>query len=790
MKELKSHPNLLLKEHIAQVRLAMEGIRQWHSEKTVSEEVKRLSELLAVLHDLGKGSDAFQEYIADPDAYTGDPREKAHSPLSLLLILLSAKENQSSSADTLILASAARGHHGALPNLPAKNFAEEDSSDTLDSFASGTSAKILKKQIASLDMPALENAVGIRFGSIGLTPGSVREAEKYLRKKVMPDFYAMADEDTAKGVDFRLKVQLVFSFLLEADKAFLAVPDSKAHLDRKPRKWKSAWVAQKIGEVKDNPVIRLRKNARTDVLKTINRNHENGIYSMTAPTGIGKTLLAASWALLRREEIHKQSGVPPKIIVVLPFLSIIDQTAREYRKLLETGGEEADGSWFLTAHSLSDRKYAPAMEEKAEHFFIDTWRTELVITTYDQFMMSLLDPRARYQMRFHNLCDALIIMDEVQSLPCKLWQLLNAALHGLVRTGNSQILLMSATLPAFVSETVPLLQNYEDYFKAFSRYVLLLNIREKTPIKDFCENMAARLPEWVNQKERVLITLNTRKSARMVYDCLKEYLKEHFPETADDVPMFFISADVTPKDRLMKIERIKEGCPCIVVSTQCIEAGVDIDMTRVIRDFGPWDSIVQIAGRCNREGKRSKWLPVEIFDIVNEKGRRFSEIIYDDVALQVTRSLTESCSEIREEDVLSLSERYFKELDSRKDTGSEHLSCFIHWREDVSVKTLLRGKDREKHSFLVIEQDPSLKGEMAQTMDINDRWERREAWRRLAGRIAGISVEVYARPGFYPEEIARRFAGNWILKEDYYDVDRGIMPEHESYDSDGFTVMF
>ncbi len=256
---------------------------------------------------------------------------------------------------------------------------------------------------------------------------------------------------------------------------------------------------------------------------------------MTAPTGIGKTLLAATWALVKRETIEKETGIPPKIIVVLPYLSIIDQTAKEYRSLLEISGQDIDGSWFLTSHSLSDRKFAPWMEEETEHFFIDTWRTELVITTYDQFLLSLIEPRARYQMRFHNLCDALIIMDEVQSLPCKLWQLLDAVLNGLSKEGNSQILLMSATLPPFVSETTPLLENYDEYFRSFSRYELHLHIGEKLDVQIFCEDLAARLGEWLSKKERVLITLNTRKCARTVFD----YLKDHWLAKYKSVPIFF-----------------------------------------------------------------------------------------------------------------------------------------------------------------------------------------------------------------------------------------------------------
>jgi len=668
--------------------------------------------------------------------------------------------------------------------LPSRNFGEgQGSSRMLDDFTGGSIARILKKQLSTLDLSSLEQETGISFTRANLTDKNLQEADRFLQKEMMREFYELTLEN---AIDFRLKAQLIFSFLLEADKAFLAVPDPKAHLDRKHRHWHPAWVDQKIGKCEDNPVNLIRKKARAKVVERTSDKHKKGIYSMTAPTGIGKTLLAATWALVKRETIEKETGIPPKIIVVLPYLSIIDQTAKEYRSLLEISGQDIDGSWFLTSHSLSDRKFAPWMEEETEHFFIDTWRTELVITTYDQFLLSLIEPRARYQMRFHNLCDALIIMDEVQSLPCKLWQLLDAVLNGLSKEGNSQILLMSATLPPFVSETTPLLENYDEYFRSFSRYELHLHIGEKLDVQIFCEDLAARLGEWLSKKERVLITLNTRKCARTVFD----YLKDHWLAKYKSVPIFFLSTDVTPKDRLKKIDTMKDNQPCIVVSTQCIEAGVDIDMGVVIRDFAPWDSIVQIAGRCNREGKRGKWLPVEIVDLVSEKGRRYSEMIYDEVSLQVTRKLLESFFVIKEEVVLPVSDQYFKELDGLKDTGKEHLNRFAQWQEDVSVRELLRGKDREQYSFLVIEQDPLLKKAMTEANNIDDRWKRREAWRALSGRIAEITVNLYARSGFAPEEIATNFLGHWILRDGYYDSERGIMLENKLWNMNGDTLIF
>lgn len=466
--------------------------------------------------------------------------------------------------------------------------------------------------------------------------------------------------------------------------------------------------------------------------------------------------------------------MPPKIIVVLPFLSIIDQTTKVYGRLLQAGGYEADGAWLMTSHSLSDRNYAEWLEEGEKPFYVDTWRSELIITTYDQFLMSLMDPAARYQMRFHNLCDAVIIMDEVQSLPCRLWQPLEKIFKSLVTICNSRILLMSATLPPFVSEAAPLLPGFESYFAGCQRYSLRFRTTEKLSIEQFCEEVESRLPVWAEENKRVLITLNTRKSARKVRDTLAGP-----SSSASGIPVYFISADVTPGDRLEIIKKIKEDKPCIVVSTQCIEAGVDIDMDLVIRDFAPLDSLVQIAGRCNREGKKGR-CPVEIVDLVDAEEQRYSEMIYDPVHLQVTRDLIKDTYEVLEEDILGLSNCYFQGLFSKKDTGGVHLKRFARWQEDLPVKEILRGKEKRQHTFLVIQQDPQLKEDMARANSEIDRWKRREAWRKLAGRIARISVSIYARPGFHPQRIADDHLGHWILREGYYSSERGLLVEGEA----------
>lgn len=379
--------------------------------------------------------------------------------------------------------------------------------------------------------------------------------------------------------------------------------------------------------------------------------------------------------------------------------------------------------------------------------------------------MALMDGKARYQMRFHNLCDSLIIMDEVQTLPCKLWVPLNNIFKTLVERGNSKILAMSATLPGLLSDTTELIDNYQDYFRQFGRYRLILKHQQSQSLDAFCRNIGGRLSSWIDQGLRVLITLNTRSSAREVRDFLEQEGLE---------PLFFISADVTPRDRLRAIKVIKENKPCFVVSTQCVEAGVDIDLDLVIRDFAPLDSIIQIAGRCNRNFKKSR-CDVEVVSLVNSNGRLFCEIMgYDPIHLQETRIALSVAKEINEENILDYCNRYFASLTAKKDTGTEITEYFARWKEIPSVRELLRGKEHEQYHFLVIEQDPELKRELESAVKISDKWERRRTLRSLTGRMALIEVSIYAKPGFDPEDIADRCGNMWLLHEGIYSAQRGL----------------
>jgi CRISPR-associated endonuclease/helicase Cas3 len=249
---------------------------------------------------------------------------------------------------------------------------------------------------------------------------------------------------------------------------------------------------------------------------------------------------------------------------------------------------------------------------------------------------------------------------------------------------------------------------------------------------------------------------------------------------AANYPVHFISADVTPKDRLATIEEIKSGEPCIVVSTQCIEAGVDIDMSLVIRDFAPLDSVIQVAGRCNRNADRPREV-IELVRLVNERGKQFCSMIYDKILLQETSSILNNrptingANSILEREVFQLSQQYFERLRNRKDLGARYTESFARWEEIPPIRELLRQQSNQQ-SFVVIDQDTTLREDLERVAMIADRWERRRELRKLASRIALISVSVYVQGDFDCDQFADRDpTGNfWLLHSGLYQSNRGI----------------
>ncbi len=253
-----------------------------------------------------------------------------------------------------------------------------------------------------------------------------------------------------------------------------------------------------------------------------------------------------------------------------------------------------------------------------------------------------------------------------------------------------------------------------------------------------------------------------------------------------------MSSYVIPAERLERIKKIKSEERVLAVTTQCVEAGVDIDMDYVIRDFGPFDSIVQVAGRCNREGI-SETKNVEVVCLYDEEKRSnffptgaFCEMVYGrkSLVLDVTRSLLEGHKEIPEDEIYALAGQYFDDLRRSEDLGKERTKCLIDFSHEYGsgekerrfdIRKELRG-NLEQYSFVVENYAPCLREDIEALFadDKIDRWERRRKMKDLAGEIAKNSISVNAYNLDEPEDISERVGCFYFLNPKYYDDDIGF----------------
>lgn len=329
---------------------------------------------------------------------------------------------------------------------------------------------------------------------------------------------------------------------------------------------------------------------RSEILHSCidNGSEDPGLYSLTVPTGGGKTVSSMAFALAHAEA-HRHFR---RVIYVIPYTSIIDQTADIFREIF--------GQKNVVEHH-SNVDYEPqdeSVDDKWNYLnrlACENWDAPIIITTNVQFFESLFSNRPSRCRKLHNVANSIIIFDEAQMLPLPYLKPCVLAIHELVKHYGCSALLCTATQPSLdklfpegssIKEIVPDVNELYRYFK-------------RTQIKHIGQQDLEELCSELMCYEQCLCIVNTRSQAQRLYSALPSDEKVH------------LSTLLTPSDRIRLIrsirERLSNGKPCRVVSTSLIEAGVDLDFPVVFRAEAGLDSVIQAAGRCNREGK----LPLE-----------------------------------------------------------------------------------------------------------------------------------------------------------------------------------
>jgi CRISPR-associated endonuclease/helicase Cas3 len=544
------------------------------------------AELTGLLHDLGKYAERFQLRLRDPAI-----RHINH---------WAAGTFEAASSKLWAPAFSICGHHAGMPGL--KTGAEPES---------------LHSVIERFKSPEQRTEL------TGRCPEDVKEllqlfeADGLVIPKVTPQ--PITDKFAES-----LRTRMLFSCLVDAD--FL---DTAAHFqpsqvaDRNVPELQESEALRLVletlkGKPKSGPVNALRQRLLDDCLTSAQQRP--GLFTLTAPTGSGKTLASLAFALkhiLTHNERLPQSDPARlrRIIVVIPFTSIIEQTAAVYREVFEA---LFGPDYVLEHHSVvaprerNEDGGKDAEEERLRRARLaaENWASPIVVTTNVRFFESLFSNRPSDCRRLHNISRSVVLFDEVQTLPTGLVPSLLSAVRLLVRDYGSTAVFMTATQPAFASaksalpygwEPVEISSNPQAMADAFKRTSIELPKPEETMSwSDLASSLAT--------EPQSLCVVNTTKDARELFR-LVQALR---PGEA-----FHLSARMCPAHRHSRIKTIRDrlmaGLPCRLISTQLIEAGVDLDFPIAFRALGPLDSIIQTAGRCNREGKRDGRCPVIVF---------------------------------------------------------------------------------------------------------------------------------------------------------------------------------
>jgi CRISPR-associated endonuclease/helicase Cas3 len=534
----------LLSKHLLGTAI-MSSLLAW------KEDYRSIFYLTGLLHDLGKYQDAFQEYIRNGGKRGSVPHASWGAGYARCKGLLETSF-------------AIDGHHKGIPDNstwkvdtePFKRNEIEEFNDVIARFTEEMKdfeRNIEKKTLDEIAKTPLHREIFIRYLFSALTDGDWLSTEKHFDKAI-----------SELRPDISLPIEEMINKL-------------EVELSKKS---------------KEGKINRMRNEARRQVLQKTNQ--PCGFYSLSLPTGMGKTLTSIAWALHHARAQHLK-----RIIIVLPFVNIIDQTAQILKDIF--------GSELVLEHHSSfnegdaatrdDDKYS--LIEQRKKLACENWNYPIIVTTTVQFFESLFSNRPSKCRKVHNIAESVVVFDEVQTLPKEVILPTLQILKDIQTIMKTSFLFCTATQPAFekrkgfdgIDNIQPLINDVNEMYKEMRRveYKLINNLE---PV-----DLSALLNATSDNDASTLVIFNTKKPAIELFNLTKnldQWGKKYHLSTA-----------MCPDHRKKVIKNIRDDLAAqrkiLVSSTQLIEAGVDFDFPVVFRALAPLEAIIQAAGRCNRE---------------------------------------------------------------------------------------------------------------------------------------------------------------------------------------------
>ncbi len=632
-----------LKEHCLQTA-------EYAKESIGTVEIHNTTYLAGLLHDMGKAKEAYIHYLED--AYQGKKVVKGsvnHTFTGCILLLEKFHTNTSTPWEKLtceIISYAIGSHHGMF--------------DCVDLEGKNGFLYRLEKDREEI---AYKEAVTNYFSKVTQEDF----VEVYFQKAVqeIKTIFQLAKEvygSKASGKIFfqiSMLTRLLLSAVIYGDRRDTSEFINQKQAKLKDTDWKERllYFEDKISKLENTDQL---NQVRSDISQQCKKAAErvSGIYRLNVPTGAGKTLSVMRYALAHAEKYKKK-----RIIFIIPLLSVLDQNVEVIRNYLPYQNE------ILEHHSNMIQEKNKSEETDPYEFLAESWNYPIVVSTLVQLLHILFSSQTSAIARMQALCDSVIVIDEVQSLPPKMTEIFNMALNFLSQYAHTSIILSSATQPCFeelhwplhLSKNPDLVQLTDEQLQVFCRSKIIDQTRKHGMDLDECTTFCI---ERIEKHSSLLVVCNTKTEAKLLYENIQKQAK------SQEVSVFHLSTSMCQKHRLYILDTIRKSLKqcyrtttkkenykkVICISTQLIEAGVDISFSCVVRILAGIDNLAQAAGRCNRSNEYGQMGTVYLLNLKNENLNMLHEI---EQAQDATRKVLEVWKNKEESLISNNATRYF-----------------------------------------------------------------------------------------------------------------------------------
>lgn len=555
---------------------------------------------VGVVHDMGKFTGDFDTYIHKSAERLPVKRGSVIHTFAAVSYILSRYHNEEDNSISMkdicaeIFAYAAGAHHGEFDCIdPDGKLGFVHRMEKQPDYDSRAAADYFRECIGECELEDLFNAGSAELSealqAITANAGDAREVYFYEGMFARLLLSAVIDGDRRDTAEFMAGAD--FTKLVTADSGL----------------WKGLLAAleRHLDQMDSSTGIQAARRDLSDYCKDFS-SCEEGIYRLDLPTGAGKTLSGLRFALAHAAKKKKK-----RIIYVAPLISILDQNADVIRDNLERSDIVLEHHSNIITDEMTDD------ELHQYELLAETWDAPIIITTLVQLLNTIFSGKTTCIRRFQSLTESVIIFDEVQTVPANMLTLFNLAMNFLSQTCHATILLCSATQPSLDELEHPMkirreqfvpdkeMQNYREVFR-------------RTKITWQGDYQLDDIPEFLNallmDRESVLVVCNKKAQAEKLFESVR---------STNGVKAFYLSSAMCMAHRKNTLEEmyraLREHEKMICISTQVIQAGVDISFSAVVRFAAGLDSIVQAAGRCNRNGESDSPLPVYVINCVDEQ---------------------------------------------------------------------------------------------------------------------------------------------------------------------------